>query len=1158
MTTHGPADDARTRYQAAKRESRALLAEMQLEKVQRAKKRLNESQVWDYLGPYGDILDRLKGAGQGQDFYGVHSHAGDRRFGANWPFWRTWIEHARLRASARLLVTMNPMAFGAVEALTSFVVGEGFTYRAIGRGQEDPPTALLLAVQDVVDEFSDANKWPQLEQELFQRSRRDGEYLLRDFVDDDGLTTVRTVEPEQLLEAPGEPLETGSFGVFNKPDDLQSVTGYWVSYNGDPQAGEHVPPDELVFCKVNVDRIIKRGLTDFCFDTHSLMRTAGRLLENLGEGGAVQSALAMIRQHATASASQVQAFASGLGDFQQTADAQSGRTEAVRRVRPGEVEDIPEGMQYVVPPWTQNVPGFVSIVQAVLRGVAVRWNAPEWLVSADASNNNYASALVAESPFVRTVLRRQKYYKGDFKATVWRAVRHRCEARGGLYAAGTRYTWEEVRRLVDLEVKAPTAEIRDKQAEAATNATYVQMGAKSPQMVAAEIGTDYEQAVEDLEAHQERLGAQAPALPGMDDGQGGGGLASLLGEGLQRKPCRGCRELTEGVDGDDELDRAVAIAWRGGLIEAFVSKPDKNGVMRCYQDGKRVSCPKSGDAGGDGGKKKAANAPDKEALKKKLQGKLSPEELKAVTKELMGLTVAEINAIKKDLGLKASGAKAELTKKIVERAQEKLLAKAAGKKPAPPKKPAGKPKADPKPAPKADPKPADATPGGPLPFKTPAQPLAVPPGTKAKDKVAVEAVVKDYLAAVGTKATDIQKAPNAFTWHQKMATHLSSSIPGITHWETEYALKNLMTQEAAQLIAPQFGKGGASNKANKDLPDGTRPKLSLQEQHAVQAATLVEQVAAQWYTGSGFAGINRGLRDGKDLPADLAERHKHLQAAFGKAKVLDKPVALNRGMALPPEHLKALVAAAQEAQQGGHQLRFDGYISTATKAVSSFQGNVKLKINAVHGLDLLPYTHYPHETEMLLNHGSHFTVKGVKQVGGKWEIELDQVPPSASASPAKNQVTPGTWTSGGPVKVAPKQTFDTSTPKGKVQQALADHGIDPDQVDSSPPHEVAAVMAQAGLYYSHQQVTDILKGTDQSAKVKPADAPEPKTHVKDAVHAALKAGGIDPNKLHHKSNVEIEAALKKGGLTMSAVDAINVLKDPGPKPAPKKPWWQIW
>lgn len=93
--------------------------------------------------------------------------------------------------------------------------------------------------------------------------------------------------------------------------------------------------------------------------------------------------------------------------------------------------------------------------------------------------------------------------------------------------------------------------------------------------------------------------------------------------------------------------------------------------------------------GGKGGADKATPEGVREAIEGMLaEGKVGPEHAADLVHHLMGLTVAQIGALKKEHGVKASGAKAELAKKVAER----VLA-GGGK---------GKGKPEPKPEPKVE------------------------------------------------------------------------------------------------------------------------------------------------------------------------------------------------------------------------------------------------------------------------------------------------------------------------------------------------------------------------------------------------------------------------------------------------------------------------
>jgi hypothetical protein len=543
--TNGSAPaDLREQIKQERMKTRLLEATMRREALESVQKwrsrRLHESQEqWFAVSAYQEVFDRL--TGPDRDLILPISTAQDRRYGANWPFWRTWTEHARLRAGARLLHGLSTLAQGAIRGLTNYIVGEGFTFRAVARKGQTPPPALVEAVQAAIDDFAAANNWGGFQRELFLRTCRDGEYFLRGFVqEDDGMLLVRPVEPEWVLEPPGYDPAVSSFGILTEREDVMSVTGFNVAYDGNAGNGETVGAAEMQHVKINVDSTVKRGLTDLCFDTYDSFKSGQALLESLSEGSAVQASIALVRQHDQAVQSEVAGFVNAGSDYTEP-DGPLGPGKPTQRFYPGMILDIPKGLEFVAPAFASNAQNFVVVVQAVLRAIAVKWNAPEWLISGDASNNNYSSSITAESPFVKSCKAEQgATYKPAFQRPVRRAVQARADA-GGIHAGGRVWSWDEVRRQVDIKCEPPTIEVRNKLEESQTNQIRIQAGAFSPQMWCQEENVDYAQVAQDNEEHAERTGGAGAALPMPDeDGNAppatGGGKPPAKPSGPPRPP----------------------------------------------------------------------------------------------------------------------------------------------------------------------------------------------------------------------------------------------------------------------------------------------------------------------------------------------------------------------------------------------------------------------------------------------------------------------------------------------------------------------------------------------------------------------------------------------------------------------------------------------
>lgn len=593
MSSHNGADSRPITEQLAEARARVELARAghELARLERRTKKLTESNLlWDWQSGYQDLLDRLR-TDEGRLLL-APSTVQDRLYGSNWPFWRTWQEHSVIRAQARFICTTSDIARGALNGLCAYVIGrDGYTHVVEPRKGQDPPKDLLHCLQRIADDTAELNNLPEFEKESFRRSRRDGESLDRDYLRDDGLTEFEWIEPEQLLDDPSLPIDQGSFGVCTAPGRVTKIETFHVCYDGNSADGEHVPAEEVRFIKIGTDSTIKRGLSDFAYDVYERIKVAGRCVQNMTESAAIQSAVAEILEHETATPEVAQAFDDSEADYQ-TPNPWTGQQTNNRRVTPGESRKIPKGLKYVPPPFSDGLPAWDQTVRRALATVAVVWNAPEWLVSSDTSANAYANAVEAQAPFRRRCESEQSFYRHHFRRRIVRALKNACEA-GKVRTAGRTWTWDEVRRLCEVQSEPPSLEVRKPLEEAQTNQIRLQAKVLSPQQWCQEDGRDYEETVREIEAHTERTGGQGQPMGPDDDLQPGQEQQPQPGQG------GGLDDLLGG--GDDEPEQPVTEARRFALdlVEQWEIqesgfsgvKTGKNGVKRCYSAGKQVPCP---------------------------------------------------------------------------------------------------------------------------------------------------------------------------------------------------------------------------------------------------------------------------------------------------------------------------------------------------------------------------------------------------------------------------------------------------------------------------------------------------------------------------------------------------------------------------------------
>ncbi|MEM8864185.1 MAG: phage portal protein [Planctomycetota bacterium] len=382
---------------------------------------------------------------------------------------------AELRAECRQLAITNEFAINGHENRISYIVGQGHSYQVNVRKGVDDSIDLAMQAQIILDQFRHKNRWHQRQQEMVRRLDRDGEVFLRVFSLPGGETRVRFVEPDQVsAPAPRNGDTTASFGVHTDSDDVESVIGYYID-------GRLVDASEIQHRKANVDSNVKRGLPLFT-PVRKNLRRADKLLRNMSVVSEIQSAIALIRKHRSASRNGVEQFVADTAD-KVGVDA-SGRSQSSRYYGAGTILDAPEGLEYQFPTTGVDASSYVAILQAELRAIAARLVMPEYMLSSNASNSNYASTIVAEGPAMRMFERLQASLVEDDCDLMWRVLENAVRA-GRLPS--------DMRQRVELQITPPTLRIRDPLQEARVDRIAYDNGVLSKQTWSQRLGLDYEQ-----------------------------------------------------------------------------------------------------------------------------------------------------------------------------------------------------------------------------------------------------------------------------------------------------------------------------------------------------------------------------------------------------------------------------------------------------------------------------------------------------------------------------------------------------------------------------------------------------------------------------------------------------------------------------------------
>ena len=380
---------------------------------------------------------------------------------------------AEIREQCRALSLENEFAINAHENRINYIVGTGHVYRATARRGTEPPKTLVAEVQAVVDSFCRRNRWYQRQEEIVRRRDRDGECFLRLFAAPDGLVHIRFVEPDQIVTPPEcAGLPEHSLGILTRRHDVETVEGYYID-------GALVPAREIQHRKLGVDANMKRGLPLF-YPVRKNLRRAEKLLRNMSVVAEVQSAIAIIRKHASATAAGIGQFVADTADASRTSAA-TGRTSHFRHFGPGTILDASGGIDYEFPAAGIDAGRYVTVLQAELRAIAARLVMPEFMLTSDASNANYSSTMVAEGPAVRMFERLQHELVVD-DLEVFRRVIEAAIAAGRLPP--------EAADDVELTAVPPTLAVRDRLRDAQADQILLRNGAMSAEVMALRHGLE--------------------------------------------------------------------------------------------------------------------------------------------------------------------------------------------------------------------------------------------------------------------------------------------------------------------------------------------------------------------------------------------------------------------------------------------------------------------------------------------------------------------------------------------------------------------------------------------------------------------------------------------------------------------------------------------
>lgn len=315
------------------------------------------------------------------------------------------LANADLRTQARQLVLENPYARNILRLMEAYVVGPDCRVSAMTKAT-DRDTA------DTADRlwrrFLAANCRHFSYREFARRTWRDGECFVRLFPRAEWPPVVRFIDPETIGSTSEAP---DSAGVVTDPQDAESVVAYLQVDANTGELREAIPSSEVLHAKINADSNELRGITLFAPLIAPLTQYE-RWLETELVARKLQASIVLWRKVADGPAA---SFGSSADDDLAVEAANRERFHAGSILTTGASTDL----QFLQPP--SHIRDSAPLGRMMLLAAAAGAGLPEYMLTGDASNANYASTMVAEGPAVKLFQSEQRFFAVEL-SRLWRWV----------------------------------------------------------------------------------------------------------------------------------------------------------------------------------------------------------------------------------------------------------------------------------------------------------------------------------------------------------------------------------------------------------------------------------------------------------------------------------------------------------------------------------------------------------------------------------------------------------------------------------------------------------------------------------------------------------------------------------------------------------------
>lgn len=322
------------------------------------------------------------------------------------------LDHASMIRAAREYARLDPNARAGIMGMLKYVMGRGVN---VTPKSKDP------RVWYVWREFwtAERNNMKIRQFDIGKRFFRDGEVFIRYFNTRSGTptwrTTVRFIDPLDIHNSGDVAKDDGYVdGIKYDENDAEKPVSYMVhTDNGDgTESFEEVPAEEMqvISCLKDMDQA---RADSFILPVMKLYGQYQEWLKNRMILNKLRTAIVMIKEIESGSASDVAALTATMPN--------SSRSGLKKQIQSGTIYTAGPGVKLRMDSPNINATDVKDDGRNVILQMAAGTGMPEYLYG-DASNSNFASSLIAESPFVKEVQFWQVFLESSWIEGMFRRV----------------------------------------------------------------------------------------------------------------------------------------------------------------------------------------------------------------------------------------------------------------------------------------------------------------------------------------------------------------------------------------------------------------------------------------------------------------------------------------------------------------------------------------------------------------------------------------------------------------------------------------------------------------------------------------------------------------------------------------------------------------